>query len=48
MSDKEQLTGTIHEQKQDLDAMQTSLAALQEKMDDANLLVESNDLEARR
>ena len=37
ISDKEHLTGTIDEQKQDLQAMQTSLLALQKKMDDANL-----------
>lgn len=43
ISDKEHLTGTIDEQKQDLQAMQTSLLALQKKMDDANLQVESND-----
>ena len=36
ISDKEQLTGTVHEQKQDLEAMQMSLADLQEKLDEAN------------
>ena len=48
ISDKEQLTGTVHEQKQDLEAMQVSLANLQEKLDEANGQVESNDGEARR
>ena len=37
----------MHEQKQDLEAMQISLAALQEKLDDANGMVEVNDGEAR-
>jgi len=36
ISDKEQLAGTVHEQSQDLGAMQVSLAALQTKLDDAN------------
>ena len=48
ISDKEQLTGTIHEQQQDLEAMQVSLAQLQEKLEDANSQVSNNDGEARR
>ena len=48
ISDKEQLTGTVHEQKQDLEAMQVSLASLQEKLDEANGQVSTNDGEARR
>ena len=36
LSDKEQLAGTVHEQKEDLEAMQKSLAALQEKLEEAN------------
>jgi uncharacterized coiled-coil protein SlyX len=41
ISEKENLAGTIFEQKQDLEAMQTSLGALQEKMDDANNQVDT-------
>lgn len=48
ISDKEQLTDRVNEQKQDLEAMQASLASLQEKLNEANGQVESNDGEARR
>lgn len=48
LSDKEQLAGTVHENEQDLEAMQISLAALQAKLDEANSKVENNDGEARR
>ena len=48
ISDKEQLAGTVHEQGQDMEAMQVSLAALQAKLDEATANVEQNDGEARR
>lgn len=48
ISDKEQLTGTIHEQQQDLEAMQVSLGQLQEKLEESNSQVSNNDGEARR
>jgi len=48
ISDREQLAGTIHEQNKDLEAMQVSLATLQQNLHEANAQVSTNDGEARR